>query len=160
MMTETDLPVSSMMAETERLSIEATGNESSIISNQVPERRNKPPLSKAVKIPRTEAGYRVTDGNIAAIDFGTTSVSLAYTTKGYEDVNSFVLDPGNQSTRVLSVILLKREEAKLKIVAFGRDARRKFSQLRSGDYPYYLYFERIKMLLKREQVGSRLSTYF
>ena len=149
-----------MMAEAETLSIEATGNES-IISNQTPpERHKKLPLSKAIKIPRTEAGYRVTDGNIAAIDFGTTSVSLAYTTKGYEDVNSFVLDPGNQSTRVLSVILLKKEEAKLKIVAFGRDARRKFSQLRSGDYPNYLYFERIKMLLKRGQVGSRLHTYF
>ena len=110
--------------------------------------------SRAVKVPRTEAGYRVTDGNIAAIDFGTTSVSLAYTTKKYEDVNSFDLDPaGSQSTRVLSVILLRKEEAKLKVVAFGRDARRKFSQLRPGDYPNYLYFERIKMLLKREQVG-------
>ena len=142
------------MAEAKTLSIEATCNESSIISNQVPERHNKPPLSRADKVPRTEAGYRVTDGNIAAIDFGTTSVSLAYTTKGYENVNSFVLDTGHHHTRILSVILLKKVEAELKIVAFGKDARRKYSQLRPGDYPNYIYFERIKMLLKREQVGS------
>ena len=110
------------------------------------------PLSRAEKITCDNCSYDATDGNIAAIDFGTTSVSLAYTTKGYENVNTLPLETGDRATRVLSVILLKKIEAKLKVAAFGRDATKKFSVLKSADYEKHIYFERIKMLLKREQV--------
>ena len=113
---------------------------------------NKPPLSRADKIPRTEAGYRVTDGNIAAIDFGTTSVSLAYTTKGDDKILIFHLDTEAKLYRVLNAILIKKEGGDVSVIAFGGDARKRFAQLKTSEYKNYIYFERIKMLLKREEV--------
>ena len=117
---------------------------------------NKPPLCRATKIPRTDAGYGVTDGNIAAIDFGTTSVSLAYTTKGDKKIRTLPLDTEAKFPRVLNVILLKKDENEMEetmtVVAFGGDARKRFTQLRAADYKNYVYFERIKMLMKREEV--------
>ena len=113
----------------------------------------KPPLSRANKIRREDAGYRVTDGNIAAIDFGTTSVSLAYTTKGDDEITSFKLDTEDKSTRVPNVILLKKEGGrKVSVAAFGNVARSRFTLMRKNDHPNYIYFERIKMLMKREKV--------
>ena len=109
-------------------------------------------MNRADKIPRTEAGYRVTNGNIAAIDFGTTSVSLAYTTKGNKDVVTLPLDAKIKSTRILNVVLLKKDGAGRKVEAFGENAKKKFGQLRPGDYSNYIYFERIKMLMRREKV--------
>ena len=114
---------------------------------------HKSPLLRADKIPRTEAGYRVTDGNIAAIDFGTTSVSLAYTTKGDDKVNTLVLDTETQSTRIPNAILLKKDGKNMTVEDFGNIARTKFGSLRPSEYSKYVYFERIKMLLKREQVS-------
>lgn len=112
----------------------------------------KPPLSRARKILREDAGYRVTDGNIAAIDFGTTSVSLAYTTKGDDEITSFKLDTEDKSTRVPNVILLKKDGRKVSVEAFGNVARSRFTLMRKNDHPNYIYFERIKMLMKREEV--------
>ena len=114
---------------------------------------NKPPLSRAVKIPRTEAGYRVTDGNIAAIDFGTTSVSLAYTTKGDEKVSNLTLDIEDQSIRVPNAVLFKQEG---EVEAFGSIARKKFLSMRSSERNRYIYFERIKMLMRREGVSFHI----
>ena len=114
-----------------------------------------PPLSRAIKSPQkpTEAGYRVTDGNIAAIDFGTTSVSLAYTTKGDDEVSTFVLDSETRSMRVANALLLRRDESqKLFVAGFGGDARVKFGSMRASGLADYIYFERIKMLIKREKV--------
>ena len=113
----------------------------------------KPPLSRASKIPRTDANYRVTDGNIAAIDFGTTLVSIAYTTKGDEKVSTFILDTETQDTRVPNAILLKREGREITVAGFGGIARKKFSSMRSGQHIEYIYFERIKMLMKRDEVN-------
>ena len=112
-------------------------------------------LSKAVKKPRTDAGYRVTDGNIAAIDFGTTSVSLAYTTKGDDKVSTLPMDTGAfKLTRVPNVVLLKKDGYKITVEAFGANAKRRFGLLKSGDYAKYIYFERIKMLMRREKVSK------
>ena len=111
-------------------------------------------LSKAVKKPRIDDGYHATDGNIAAIDFGTTSVSLAYTTKGDQQVATLPLDAQDKPPRVPNVILLKKEGLKVMVEAFGADARKKHGSLRSGVYENYIYFERIKMLMRREQVKS------
>ena len=113
-----------------------------------------PPLVRADKIPRAVAGYRVTDGNIAAIDFGTTSVSLAYTTKGDKDIVTFPLEPGSRARRILNVIMLKKEGTKVKVEAFGENAKKKFREIKPSEYPNYIYFERIKMLMKREMVGN------
>ena len=108
-------------------------------------------LLNAKKIPRTEAGYRVTDGNIAAIDFGTTSVSLAYTTKGDDKIQTLFLDT-KKNTRILNVVLLKKEGERVNVEAFGSNAKKVFAALRSSHYSDYIYFERIKMLMKRDKV--------
>ena len=116
----------------------------------------KPPLSRAGTVTRTEAGYRVTDGNIAAIDFGTTSVSLAYTTKGNKDVVTLPLDTEAKSTRILNVILLKKEGAGIKVDAFGENAKKKFGVIKPLEYTNYIYFERIKMLMRKERVRLQM----
>ena len=115
----------------------------------------KPPLEKANKVPRTVANYRISDGNIAAIDFGTTSVSLAYTTKGDEKINTVILDAQEKTARDSNAVLLKREGKKITVEAFGNTARSRFTVMRkAGDYnSKYIYFERIKMLLRREKVS-------
>ncbi|XP_011406945.1 PREDICTED: heat shock 70 kDa protein 12A-like [Amphimedon queenslandica] len=116
----------------------------------------KPPFIKAKKIPREDAGYRVTDGNIAAIDFGTTSVSIAFITKGDEKVTTLTLDREDQSTRVPNAVLLKKEDdGKMKVVAFGSIARKKFTSMRSSEHHTHVYFERIKMLMRREKAVDR-----
>ena len=114
------------------------------------------PLSRADKVPRTDAGYRVTDGNIAAIDFGTTSVSLAFTTKGDKDVVTLPLDIKTKSTRTLNVILLKKEGAGIEVDAFGEYAKKKFGVIKPLEYTNYIYFERIKMLMRKERVRLQM----
>ena len=66
------------------------------------------PLSRATRIPRPHTDDCPTKGNIAAIDFGTTYVSLAYTTLHYKDVNTLALDKGVER-RVSNSILLFKE---------------------------------------------------
>ena len=104
------------------------------------------------EVPRTEAGYRVTDGNIAAIDFGTTSVSLAYTTKGDNRVSVIQLESETRSVRVLNVFLFSTKEGKMGVDAFGTNARKKYGAMRQGNHSNYIYFERIKSLLRRDRV--------
>ena len=113
------------------------------------------PLSKADKIPCTEVGYRVTDGNIAAIDFGTSSVSLAYTTKGDDKVNTISLDTNQSKRIILNTILLNKEEEITRIETFGENARQSFAKQKTDDDKNYVYFERIRMSLKGEQVKCR-----
>ena len=107
-------------------------------------------LRQAKRIPRTEAGYRVTNGNIAAIDFGTTSVSLTYTTAGDKEVSTYKF--GRGATRVPNAILLKKNGLNVKVDSFGSAAWIKFVSIDPSQYGGYIYFERIKMLLKREKV--------
>ena len=92
--------------------------------------------------------------NIAAIDFGT-SVSLAYTMKGDEQINVLVLNIRDMTKRNLNAVLLKREGKKITAVAFGNEARERFTGMRKGaNYDSeYIYFERIKMLLRIEKVS-------
>ena len=116
----------------------------------------KPPLSRAGTVTRTEAGYHVTDGNIAAIDFGTTSVSIAFITKGDKKVSNLTLDIEDQSIRVPNAVILKKEDGKMKVEAFGSLARKKFISVRSSERNKYIYFERIKMLMRREGVNFHI----
>ncbi|XP_019856531.1 PREDICTED: heat shock 70 kDa protein 12A-like [Amphimedon queenslandica] len=116
----------------------------------------KPPLARAEKVPRTDTNYRVTEGNIAAIDFGTTSVSLAYTTKGDEKINAFILDAQDKAARDTNAVLFKRE-GKVSVGAFGNSARSQFIIMKKAkNYDQEnVYFERIKMILKRESDVDR-----
>ena len=126
-----------------------------LVQKQLRPQDYKPPLKRARKVPRTAANYRVTEGNIAAIDFGTTSVSLAYTTKGDEKVNTLVLDAQEKAARDTNAVLFKREGKSISVAAFGNTARSRFTSMRKADNydQENIYFERIKMLLKREKVS-------
>ena len=112
----------------------------------------KEPLSRANKIKRLVSGYRTTNNNIAAIDFGTTSVSLAYTTRGDKEVNTLVLNSENKDTRVPNAILLRKEGGYLKMLSFGQEARTNYTKMQTNDRKSHVYFERIKILMKREKV--------
>ena len=117
------------------------------------------PLSRATKIPREDSGCsQSTNGNIAAIDFGTSSASVAYITEGdriEKGVNTLALECNSSSTvtRSPNAILLLKEGTECKIAAFGETAQKRFSTLKEGERPHHIYFERIKMLMKRDNVS-------
>ena len=123
---------------------------------QIMERQDqsKEPFSRATKTLRVESGFRVTNGNIAAIDFGTTSVSLAYVTRGSEVINAMKIDQGTYGYRVPNAILLKIDsDDSCRVEGFGKNAQTRYMQIRRGEHKHYIYFERIKMILKRDKVS-------
>ena len=122
-----------------------------LIQKQLRTKDYKPPLERADKVPCTAANYRVTEGNIAAIDFGPTSVSLAYTPKGDDKVNALLLDPQEKVARDTNAVLLKREGKAISVETFGNTAIRMFRAM--GRAEKYLYF---KTVLKRENVCLNL----
>ena len=64
------------------------------------------PLHRALKIKKEEVGGASKPSNVAAIDFGTTSVSLAYTTERDDKINTFFIDQIHE--RVPNAILLEK----------------------------------------------------
>ena len=122
---------------------------------QVVGAESKEPFTRATKIARTDSGFPVSKGNIAAIDFGTTSVSLAYITGGDKlehGANTLKLDPDTSSARVANAILLRDNGQSLEVVAIGGTAQTSYMRMRQENYSKHIYFERIKMLMKRDQV--------
>lgn len=111
------------------------------------------PLARAKKIEKLSERFQRSDGNIAAIDFGTTSVSLAFTTQGDSEVTTLVLDEVKVDTRIPNSILLRRNVSNFyEVASFGRDACEKYVKMRLSEKKECVYFERIKLLLKRDQV--------
>ena len=108
-------------------------------------------VPKTSKVPRSEAGFRPASGYVAAIDFGTTYCSVAYTLQGSEDILKLPLD--GPHTRVPNAILIERENNT--VAAFGYHAQDKFSQLKKQQWRY-IYFERMKMILYRRRVSQFL----
>ena len=88
---------------------------------------------------------------IAAIDFGTTFCSLAYTLPKEDTVNFVELNHHHQ--RVPTAILLRRKQAvaggipKLTIRDFGFAAQYETTNLLEEERPNHIYFELVKMLL-------------
>ena len=104
------------------------------------------------KIPRQGAGFREASvGYIAAIDFGTTYCSVAYTLQDCEEIFKLPLD-GTAGTRVPNAILIKKEDNS--VAGFGYFAQNKFSRLTKNEQKKYLYFERMKMILYRTPVSE------
>ena len=117
--------------------------------------------------------FSKTDGNVAAIDFGTTFCSLAFAmirnpdlvdTRSVE-INTVRLN--GYYTRVPAVILLRELEwtsfascgdlpmsrtCKYEVVSFGYDAMTQLCSLRASQRSKYLYFERFKMTLQQDEV--------
>ena len=123
-----------------------------IFNNPIQTETQKP-LSRASIIKRVDSGFRTTQGNIAAIDFGTTFCTLAYTTTGDPEVNTLKLDGVHQ--RVPNAVLIKRQGEACQVVDFGYRAQETYSKMRSDDRVNHIYFERMKMILKRDEVNKR-----
>ena len=116
------------------------------------------PLYRARKQKRSEDENLLPTQNIAAIDFGTSCVSLAYTSHGYDEVNMFKFDSKFQ--RVPNAILLKKVDGNKCVVEdFGYKAQDTYCKVRGSQYLNYIYFERIKMLLERDEVSTFSVTY-
>jgi len=104
----------------------------------------------ASRIPRKESGFRVHSGNIAAIDFGTTNCSVAYTTVGSGTEEGPRRLPLNTTYhRVPTAILFNPDGT---INSFGYDARSEYISLDDKDRLEYAYFEQIKMNLQHDKV--------
>ena len=94
-------------------------------------------------------------GNIAAIDFGTTSISIAYTTVGSQKVKDlkipqFMKLGARQDKRVPNAILFKKvdgDSSKVTLESIGDAAQKAYESAR--DKTKVIFFERIKMSMKR-----------
>lgn len=111
------------------------------------------PLHRADRIKREESGFQKGRENIAAIDFGTTYCSLAYTTQGKEDV--LTLKFGGTHYRVPNAIILQKTAGTFRVKEFGYRAQQSYAKIRSNERANYIHFERIKMTLEGDEV-SRL----
>ena len=119
---------------------------------------NMEPLFRARKEKRSDDQNLLPRQNIAAIDFGTTFVSLAYATRGDDKVNTFKLN--STFERVPNAILLKKVDGNKCVVEdFGFKAQDTYCKVRPRELPNYIYFERIKMLLERDEVSTFPLTY-
>ena len=104
----------------------------------------------AKRIPRKTSSFRVHSGNIAAIDFGTTNCSVAYTTFGSRPEEGPRRLPLNTTYyRVPTAILFKPDGS---IDSFGYDARAEYLNLDDEERLQYAYFEHIKMNLQHDEV--------
>ena len=111
----------------------------------------------AKRVPRTESGFRVQSENIAAIDFGTTNCSVAYTTIGSGPEEGPRRLPLNTTFyRVPTAILFKPDGS---IDSFGYDARTEYLNLDDEERLEYAYFEQIKMRLQHDEVLLILARY-
>ena len=114
---------------------------------------SKGPLSRAEK---TEQASHVLQRSkcIAAIDFGTSSLSVAYTTPVTGgDVK--VLPLHNTIERVPNAILITVDRANNQYTTLevGHRAQSIYSDLKANA-KNFIYFERIKNLLERDKVSS------
>lgn len=123
------------------------------------------PLERAEKVSRVDARFRATDGNIAAIDFGTTFCTLAYVTTQDKNVQALRID--GVMKRVPTAILLKLEDNKpskplrpgtqspiYKVVSVGYTAQQRYAKLTLVQQEEHLYFERTKTMLLHHKVSS------
>ena len=128
----------------------------------------------------TACRFSKTDGNIAAIDFGTTFCSLAFATvdssTAADNLSSVEINtmPLNKVyPRVPTAILLKEKPGSrcngdsaisktcdFEVVEFGYDAVTKHCQLKPTEQSKYLYFERFKMTLQQDEVCIKIYSSF
>ena len=89
--------------------------------------------------------------NIAAIDFGTTNCSVAYTVVGdSSEKGPHLLPLNNTFYRVPTAILFASDGS---VKAFGYDARTEYINLDDDERLQCAYFEQIKMNLQHDEVS-------
>ncbi|XP_019859063.1 PREDICTED: heat shock 70 kDa protein 12A-like [Amphimedon queenslandica] len=113
---------------------------------------SKEPLARAQKIPRGSNRLKRSEC-IAAIDFGTSSVSIAYTTPTDGQIKLVPLHSTYE--RVPNAILIKKNEGEQnETTGIGYGAQSLYSGRRK-DAEKFIYFERIKNLLERDKSLDR-----
>lgn len=91
---------------------------------------------------------------IAAIDFGTSNCSLAYSVDRGETIEKFY--PSESHDRVPTAVLLDSVDKQscpahsipMSVVDIGKVAQQSYGNLREEEYCKYLYFECFKMNLR------------
>ena len=115
------------------------------------------PLLRAEKIPKATPDVLQESKCIAAIDFGTSSLSVAYTTPltptTREDVKVIPLHKTCERVPNAILIVKDQETQDCKTVEIGHQAQSIYSK-KKKDAEKFIYFERIKNLLKRDKVSS------
>ena len=107
---------------------------------------------RAEKAPRASDVPRISSC-IAAIDFGTSSLSVAYTTPT-DGKETKILPLHKMHERVPNAILIKvdQDSQECSVNSLGHQAQTIYSDMSYDEDNKFLYFERIKMLLKRDKV--------
>lgn len=122
---------------------------------------NPSPLHKANKIFRSDNKRLSSNGNIAAIDFGTTFCSLAYCMVGVDETKLLMFDGDGSHPRVPNALLLHKnsDTGVCKVVEFGYRAHSSYTRIRANDRINYIYFARIKPLLWKDEVKTVICSY-
>ena len=110
---------------------------------------SKGPLLRAEKIQKP-APLLQGSNCVAAIDFGTSSLSVAYTTPHNREIKLVPLHSTYE--RVPNAILLVIKEEENKVIGIGHEAQSMYSDIKK-DAKNFIYFERIKKLLERDKVS-------
>ncbi|XP_019859429.1 PREDICTED: heat shock 70 kDa protein 12A-like [Amphimedon queenslandica] len=117
------------------------------------------PLARADKIPKAIPVLQDSDC-IAAIDFGTSSLSVAYTTPLNPTTreNVKVVPLHKTYERVPNAILIMKDQEGQdcwKTFEIGHQAQSAYSKMKKKSSENFIYFERIKNLLKRDKLLDR-----
>lgn len=75
---------------------------------------------------------------------------MAYIIRGDTEVNTLILDGIYQ--RVPNAILLHKGASQYRVVEIGYRAREAYAKMRSSDRVNHIYFERMMMILERDEV--------
>ena len=112
------------------------------------------PLRRAKKIARSTP---VLQGSscIAAIDFGTSSLSVAYTTPTDGQVKLVPLHQHSTCERVPNAILILKDQEECKVIGVGYKAQSIYGDIKKGAQNF-IYFERIKTILERDTVSWKI----
>ena len=113
----------------------------------------KQPLSRAVKVERESDCDVIQQRSkcTAAIDFGTSSLSVAYTTP-LDGGETRILQLHKTYERVPNAILLRIEGEECYVEDIGLEAQIMYSKLKVSSRVGQVYFERIKNILYRDKV--------
>lgn len=111
------------------------------------------PLSRAEKVTRDVSPTK-SIGNVAAIDFGTSSCSLAFSTSNDpEKVVNFPFGLDYECRELTAILFSKPNGGKVKVESFGKSAQAQYSCLSNTEVENYTYFECFKMELRRTKVS-------
>ncbi|XP_019859933.1 PREDICTED: heat shock 70 kDa protein 12A-like isoform X2 [Amphimedon queenslandica] len=115
-------------------------------------KRPLPPLRRAEKIPKATPVLQ-DSSCIAAIDFGTSSLSVAYTTPTTGgDVK--VVRLHSTLERIPNAIIIEKDDDEYEVTDVGHQAQNSLSNIHKGA-KNVIYFERVKKLLERDKSLDR-----